>query len=74
MQRTTYKTMGLDDLGQNATDKDLHWFKRACKARQEQTGETDEQVTQWMWGTGDYWDKILDTFLGEHPAELGAMQ
>jgi hypothetical protein len=52
MASTTYKTMDVSDLGDNCTEQELAWFAAACRLRQEDTGESDEQVTEWMWGDG----------------------
>jgi hypothetical protein len=52
---TTYRTMDTSDLGDNCDSADLGRFRAACAARQRETGETDEVVTEWMWAQGD-WD------------------
>lgn len=59
---TTYRTMGISDLGDNATYADLEAFARACQARQQKTGEDDETVTEYYWGNGDWAERI------KHPA------
>lgn len=51
---STYRTMTTEHLGANSTEQDLAWFCAACRARQADTGETDEQVTDYMWGNGDW--------------------
>lgn len=57
MKTTTYKTMHSFDLGENCDNTDLVRFVQACQARQEETGESDEVVTEWMWGNGDWWNR-----------------
>lgn len=56
MKTTTYKTMDVSDLGDNCDNTDLVRFVQACQARQEETWESDEVVTEWMWGNGDWRD------------------
>lgn len=58
MSTTTYKTMDVSDLGDNATDADLRAFADACR-REQKPDETDEQVTDRLWGNGD-WGASLD--------------
>lgn len=58
---TTYRTMTVEHLGDNATGTDLELFRRACIDRQWQTGETDEQVTEHCWNGGD-WGRAVEQY------------
>jgi hypothetical protein len=51
---TTYRTMDVSDLGDNATADDLTAFRKACERKQEATGWDDATVTDWMWNGGDW--------------------
>lgn len=68
---TTYKTMDETHLGDNATAVDLAAFRGACEMRQERTGETDEEVTAAMWGTGNWGESVLRECGYESPTESG---
>lgn len=58
MDGDTYETMTVEHLGSGATDEDLAAFVAACEARQKQTGESDEEVTDWMWNNGDFGARV----------------
>lgn len=60
---STYKTMDISDLGDNATVQELNAFRKACEQRQADTDETDEQVTAWMWADGN-WLAAVEDVLG----------
>lgn len=64
----TYKTMTVEHLGDNTNERDLEWFRAACVVRQAETGESDEEVTDWMWGQGDWGDRAR---LYVHPNLVG---
>jgi hypothetical protein len=58
--RTTFRDMDISDLGQDATDADLQMFRNACVCRRATTGESDEQVTEWMWNDGDWMGQVQE--------------
>jgi hypothetical protein len=58
---STYRTMTVERLGGNATAEDLELFRRACADRQRQTGETDEEVTDYCWNDGD-WGRAVEQY------------
>ena len=53
---------GDRDLGNNCDEADLRSFRQACERRQHVTGEDDESVTAWFWGSGNWSERI------RHPA------
>lgn len=54
---STYKTMDISDLGDNATEADLRAFADACRVHQ-LPNETDEEVTERLWNNGDWQSAI----------------
>lgn len=58
---TTYKTMDVSDLDPFATRQHLNAFRHACDVRQRDTDETDEAVTEWMWGDGAWMARVIET-------------
>jgi hypothetical protein len=66
---TTYRTMDVSDLGDNCTEAELRWFHLACECRQGETGETDAEVTEWMWGADGDWSTRARRYA--HPALVG---
>jgi len=55
---TTFRTMDISDLGDNANAVDLAAFQRACKIRNHVEDEADEETTAWMWGDGDFLKRV----------------
>lgn len=60
MTATTFRTMDVSDLGDDATPADLADFCRACEVRQSNTGGSDGDVTAWMWGDGDWASRVAE--------------
>jgi hypothetical protein len=58
MEPTTFRNMDVSDLADDATLAELVLFRQACEKRQRLTGETDCEVTEWMWGEGDWWTRV----------------
>lgn len=53
--KTTYRTMDRSDLGGGATVQDLADFRAICEEAQRLHPEmSDEEVTDAVWGDGDY--------------------
>jgi hypothetical protein len=58
MEISTYKTMTLEHLGDNANVADLAAFRRACNLRHHVVDETELETTDWMWGDGDWLSRV----------------
>ena len=56
----TYREMTTDDLGDMATEQDLQDFSSACAAYQEQTGASDQEAMDYIWGDGDWLPRALE--------------
>jgi len=65
---STYREMTTEHMGGDTTEADLARFRAACEARQAETGETDEVVTDWMWRDGDYYARMCQ-YTPDWPAE-----
>jgi hypothetical protein len=55
MDRTTYRTMGISDLGDNADAADLAKFQALCASAALSRPEMDEAaITSAVWNDGDW--------------------
>jgi hypothetical protein len=50
----TYREMTVEHLGGVANGADLREFQAACAAYQAETGATDREATDYIWGDGDW--------------------